>query len=430
MSPGAGLAPCGRMREGMRQMARIDPARRTPAPTETARARPVSGRLGVAWVPAVRGLLALLALVLAATLADAGRPAAAQGDFFSIFRPPADIPRTQPRQQAPNRNSGWWPFQPQPEVLVPPPQPKRQAPPEPEGVVYGSADAAVQGKRAAPSQFVLVIGDRLAAQLAQGLADSYVPERARIAIVENTVDESGYLPTPVDWIARVPDAVAAARPSVTVVALGSDDLQPIKDGDSSVQPLTERWIELYGKRVDDVLAAVRDKAGRVIVVGVAPVANGALSDDYARLNEVLRTRAARAGLAFANVWDGFVDEDGKFLANGPAVDGQRRRLRLSDGVRFTRAGGRKLAFFVQKDINRMLEEPGKGPAAPDATAPSGERAVSLAGAPAKAPEPVPVSASAKAASRVLRDGVAPPPLRGRADDFTWPPPGGEANAPR
>ncbi len=89
----------------------------------------------------VAQLTRLLAVLGAALFADAGRPAVAQGDFFSIFRPPADVPRAQPRPPAPNRNSGWWPFQPQPEVLVPPPQPKRQAPPEPEGIVYGSADA-------------------------------------------------------------------------------------------------------------------------------------------------------------------------------------------------------------------------------------------------------------------------------------------------
>ncbi|MDI4665079.1 DUF459 domain-containing protein, partial [Xanthobacter autotrophicus] len=377
-------------------------------------------------------MLVLLVALLAASLVlliDAGRPALAQADFFSFLRPPATVPRAPPKPQRPGQSGGWWPFQPQTQYEQPPQQQQqlpptqpRRPPPEPEGVVYGSADAAVQGKRAAPNQFVLVIGDRLAAQLAQGLADAYVPDRARVAIIDNTADESGYLPSPVDWIARAPDAIAAARPSVTVVALGSEDLAPVKDGEAFVQPLTERWLELYGKRVDEVLTALRDKAGRVIVVGLAPVANGALSDDYAKLNELLRTRAARAGLAFANVWDGFVDEDGKYLANGPAVDGQRRRLRFNDGVRFTRAGGRKLAFFVQKDINRMLEEPGRTQPAVDATAPASSRPAALAGAPApaKAPDPMAVSASARAAARVLKDGIAPTPMRGRADDFTWP----------
>nr|WP_237354052.1 SGNH family hydrolase [Xanthobacter sp. YC-JY1] len=387
-------------------------------------------------------LLALLTGVLLG--ADAARPAFAQNDFFFFLRPPANVPRGNPQpqqrqqqqqqQQRPPQNSGWWPFQPQPDLLPPPQQQaKPQAPAEPTGVVYGSADAASQGKRVPPSQFVLVLGDRMAGQLAQGLADSYVPERQRIAIVDNTVDESGFLPTPVDWLARLPDAIAAARPSVTVVALGSDDLQPIKDGDTQAQPLTERWNELYGKRVDEVLAALREKAGRIIVVGLAPVANGQLSDDYAKLNEILRARVARAGLTFANVWDGFVDEDGKYMANGPAVDGQRRRLRFNDGVRFTRAGGRKLAFFVQKDINRMLEESGGAKASPTPDATSGpERPSALAGAPATGrdarPDAVQVSTSAASAAKVLKDGVAPPPVRGRADDFTWPPSGAEPAA--
>lgn len=391
---------------------------------------------GAGW-PQGLGLLALALLSVLLSLAvDARRPAQAQADFFFFLRPPADVPRAAPRQQRPGHNGGWWPFQSQPDA-PPPPQgqapssSKRQSPPEPEGVVYASAEAATQGRRQPPTQFVLVVGDKLASQLAQGLADAYVPDRARIAVIESTAEDSGYLSTPVDWIVRAPEAIAAGRPTVTVVALGSDDLQPIKDGDALVQPLTERWLELYSKRVDDVLAYLREKAGRVIVAGLAPVATSSLSDEYARLNEVLKARAARAGLPFANVWDGFVDEEGKYMANGPAVDGQRRRLRFNDGVRFTRAGGRKLAFFVQKDINRMLEEPGKVQAVPDAPS-TGARPVALAGppAPAKAADtPAAVAASAKAAGRVLKDGVAPNPVRGRTDDFSWPPPGAEPAAP-
>ncbi|MFG1350679.1 SGNH family hydrolase [Xanthobacter autotrophicus] len=430
------------------QIASIDHPASRPAPWSRRRgtrtradlsARHLSARHGsTRHGPLRAGLAVLVALVTLglALAADAGRPALAQADFFSFLRPPGSVPQAAPKPQRPGQNSGWWPFQPQPRYeqpqQLPQQQPKRPtAPAEPEGVVYGSADAAVQGKRAAPNQFVLVIGDRLAAQLAQGLADAYAPDRARIAVIENATDDSGYLPAPVDWITRAPDAIAAARPSVTVIALGSEDLQPIKDGDALVQPLSERWMELYGKRVDEVLTAVRDKAGRVIVTGLAPVANTALSDDYAKLNELLRTRAARAGVAFAHVWDGFVDEDGKYLANGPAVDGQRRRLRFNDGVRFTRAGGRKLAFFVQKDINRMLAEPGKSPAAGDGTTPAiSTRPAALAGppVPARTPDPMAVSASANAAARVLKEGIAPAPVRGRADDFSWPPPGSEPAA--
>ncbi|MFG1392983.1 SGNH/GDSL hydrolase family protein [Xanthobacter agilis] len=354
----------------------------------------------------------------------------AQPDFFFFLRPPAPVPQA-PRT---NRNSGgWWPGfgSPQREALPPeeaprlPPK-KREPPPEPEGTLYPSADAAIQGKRQPPTQFTLVLGDRTGGQLAQGLADATVADRARLAIVEYTQDDSGFLANPVDWMAKAPWAIANARANVTVVALGAEDLKPIKEGDLVLEPLTDRWVEAYSRRADEVLALLREKAGRVIVVGLAPVANTTVSADYERLNEIIRARAARAGLPFVSVWDGFVDEEGKYLATGPAVDGQRRRLRANDGVRFTRAGGRKLAFFVQKDLNRLLEDPAK----PSASLDNAPPALSLAGAAAKAdpkaaasPTPAPMAVStAQTATRALAEGVLPPPVRGRADDFSWPPP--------
>ncbi|MFG1417849.1 GDSL-type esterase/lipase family protein [Xanthobacter sp. V0B-10] len=388
------------------------------------------------WRVVLPALLACIALV---PLAPA-TPAFAQADFFSFLRPPAPVPQA-PRNR---NNNGWWPgfgFQPRQAPApseAPQAAPKKREPPaEPEGTVYASADAASQGKRQPPTQFALVLGDRMGGQLAQGLADAYVPDRARLAIVEYTVDDSGYLSSPIDWIAKAPPAIANGRPNVTVLALGGEDLKPITEGDQQLEPLTDRWIEAYSRRVDEVLAALREKAGRVIVVGVAPAASPGVSADYERLNEILRARAARAGLPFVSVWDGFVDEEGKYLATGPAVDGQRRRLRLADGVRFTRAGGRKLAFFVQKDLNRLLEDPAKPAAPADGASP----ALSLAGAPVKAdakadaralPAAIPAAATAvpaQAAARALRDGVSPPAVRGRADDFSWPPPSAEPVPP-
>lgn len=379
------------------------------------------------------GLLAqFLTILIAGLVGTAILPvpqAWAQPDFFFFLRPPAPVPQA-PRN---NRNNGWWPgFGPQPRQSVTAPTApqqsapkKREPPPEPEGTVYASADAAIQGKRQPPTQFALVLGDRMGGQLAQGLADAYVPDRSRIAIVEYTIDDSGFLSPPVDWIAKAPPAIANGRPNVTVLALGAEDLKPITEGDLVLEPLTDRWVELYSRRVDEVLAALREKAGRVIVVGLAPVANPSVSADYERLNEILRARAARAGMPFVSVWDGFVDEDGKYIATGPAVDGQRRRLRYNDGVRFTRAGGRKLAFFVQKELNRLLEDPAK----PSSSLDDAQPALSLAGAPvkgdAKGP-PIAVSASvseaAQGAVRALKDGVSPPAVRGRTDDFSWPPP--------
>ena len=62
----------------------------------------------------------------------------------------------------------------------------------------------------------------------------------------------------------------------------------------------------------------------------------------------------RAGIAYVDVWDGFVDEGGRFLQQGPDFEGQIRKLRSSDGVYFTRAGALKLAHYVERELNRLL----------------------------------------------------------------------------
>ncbi|PMZ12181.1 DUF459 domain-containing protein, partial [Pseudomonas sp. FW306-02-F02-AA] len=54
------------------------------------------------------------------------------------------------------------------------------------------------------------------------------------------------------------------------------------------------------------------------------------------------------------VWDGFVDEAGRFLQKGPDFEGQIRQLRSGDGVFFTKPGARKLAHYVEREITRLL----------------------------------------------------------------------------
>ena len=391
------------------------------------RPRAAARRAGVlVWLAAVLGLVA--SACLASAQAQDLRPPG------SIPRPPANVGGG----GGGGLFGGWNPFAP----FLPPqqqpqqaqPQPPKQPPPEPEGTVYSSAEEAVQGKKQPPSKFVLVIGDRLGAQFAKGLADSYVTEKGSPAVIARTDDDSGYLPGETsditDWMAKWPEAVNAARPGVTVVALGSNDIHPLRDGDTLVEPFTDRWTELYGRRLDDFLAALRARAGNVVVVGLAPVQNPATMADYERLNDILKSHAAKAGVTFANVWDGFVDEDGKFTASGAAVDGQRRRLRLNDGVRFTRAGARKLAFFAQKDIARILSEvqqmPDTGPGADGTRGPMSlndrpRGANALAGGTTAQPAAVPVAANAADSLKAIKEGLPQTPPAGRADDFTWPP---------
>ena len=76
--------------------------------------------------------------------------------------------------------------------------------------------------------------------------------------------------------------------------------------------------------------------------------------DSAYLNEIYRSRAEKAGITYVDVWDGFVDESGRFAQQGPDYEGQTRRLRSGDGAFFTKFGARKLAHYVEREIQRHI----------------------------------------------------------------------------
>lgn len=419
-------------------------------------------------------LLAVVALCLPLLMVPAA-PALAQSDWF---RPPGDVgqpsraappqrarqapqPRRQP-QAAPTRQAApprvWNPFQPlidlfqpqdqpryapgRPRDLSPPPAvasparpPAIEAPAEPRGAVYANAAAAREERGEELKGLVLVLGDEYAETLAQGLADAFAADRKDIAVIGHAEPGSGFAPASgYDWINGGRGLVASEAPSAVVMFAGSSDLAPIQDAGGTAELFDERWRTIYGRRIDDLLLGLKLQGRPVVLVGLPPVDDAAASERHARLNEILGEHAERAGVIFVDVWDGFVDENGQFMMSGPAVDGQRRRLRTANGIGFTRAGGRKLAFFVDRELGPRLEhEELPAPGDPVAARPSiimltgagaGVGARALAGGPTPPPPPGGDAAPApeEGAVRLLVRGEPLPVVSGRTDDFTWTPP--------
>jgi uncharacterized protein len=201
----------------------------------------------------------------------------------------------------------------------------------------------------------------------------------------------------------------------------------------------ERWVELYKKKIDEMIGVLKSRRVPVLWVGLPVVRGPKATADTLFLNSLYRDAAGRAGISYVDVWDGFVDEAGRFLQQGPDFEGQTRRLRSYDGVYFTRAGARKLAHYVEREINRLLAAHSAPialptePAAPDAKAQPGQPAprplagpiVPLVASSAGTDQLVGGAGSRPAASdplaaRVMVKGEPLSAPAGRADDFAWP----------
>jgi hypothetical protein len=200
---------------------------------------------------------------------------------------------------------------------------------------------------------------------------------------------------------------------------------------------TEAWQAAYVRRIDATIAALKAANVPVFWVGLPPQRDARQSAAAVYLNELYRTRAERAGIVFVDIWDGFVDEAGRYVLQGPDFEGQIRRLRSGDGLYFTRAGARKLAHYVEREILRSLVarqtpvalpapepavlQPGRpGPTRPLAgpviplTASIGGGNELLGSGPARP------SGNDPLATRVLVRGEPVTAPAGRADNFAWP----------
>jgi uncharacterized protein len=380
-------------------------------------------------------------------------------------------------------------------------------------VDYSRAPAATPRKPDAPpvQTPILVVGDAMADWLGYGLEQAFA-DTPEIGILRRHRTLSGLIRADVrsdprgdypDWPQAAREMIASQKPKFVVMMIGLNDRRSIRetvqatrakpaapaipDADPASRELDEpaakpapeaaagpdqatqgsttktyefrsdAWSEAYIKRIDDTIAALKGAGVPIFWVGLPPVRSGRNANDIPFLNELYRSRADKAGIVYVDVWDGFVDEDGRFAQSGPDFEGQTRRLRTGDGVYFTQPGARKLAHFVEREIDRWLTARAVAVAVPaeepKAAAPAGPDIAPAAGAPGKAsaskarplagpalpllsepaedsgellgggakskPSGPSVVADALAA-KVLVKGEAMPVPAGRADDFAWP----------
>jgi uncharacterized protein len=332
---------------------------------------------------------------------------------------------------------------------------------------------------------VVVMGDANADWLAYGLEDAF-SEKPEIGIVRKHRTDSGLIRydqrREIEWPQVAREIIAAEKPKFVVMMIGNNDRQTIREkapppAPANAQPIqppppvpptppdlerqpveqqhrqmtpaqarqadygpwefqSEKWELAYIKRIDATIAALKSAGVPVIWVGLPSQRGTNASAESGYLNELYRSQAEKAGIVYIDIWDGFVDEGGNYLPQGPDYLGQTRRLRTSDGVYFTKFGARKLAHYVEREIERNLgsqrvpvalpvpaepEQRGRkgkpdgsvrpvaGPVVPLTGANVGSEQV-LLGGPGESPR----------TTFGLSAGEAVAAPSGRADDFGWP----------
>jgi hypothetical protein len=209
-------------------------------------------------------------------------------------------------------------------------------------------------EKAPDAKKVLVIGDFMASALADGLTTA-VEKDPSIAIEKGTDGSSGLVRADhLDWPVTLETKIGELKPALVIVMIGTNDRQQMTVNGIKEKFRSDTWNAEYEKRVSALIAVMSKNKMPFIWTGLPAFQSPSLSADAATFNSFYRSKVEMAGGTFVDIWDGFADENGKFIASGSDMNGQPVRLRGSDGLSLTKAGKRKMAFYLEKDMRRLL----------------------------------------------------------------------------
>ena len=145
-----------------------------------------------------------------------------------------------------------------------------------------------------------------------------------------------------EWTQAIPDLLPASeKHDAIVVMLGVNDRSPLRDRPSATKPSTtppdsehprpatagpqhpspgasyefhtDKWAELYSKRIDDMIATLKTRGVPIMWVGLPAVRGAKSTSDMSYLDELYRARTDKAEIVYVDIWDGFVDDQGRYV---------------------------------------------------------------------------------------------------------------------
>jgi hypothetical protein len=165
----------------------------------------------------------------------------------------------------------------------------------------------------------------------------------------------------INWSEYLKQITAQYDPRLVVFTVGSNDDQSLvgaPDG-STVGPFgSPEWDTEYRRRVGGIMDQIVSEGRYMVWIGIPPIRNMERAETkYKVINEIFRSEAAkRPGRVFyVDIYPLFLDGSGNYadyLDNG---SGTAVKMRLDDGVHFTRDGGNRIAAQVFKVLNEQLD---------------------------------------------------------------------------
>ena len=225
----------------------------------------------------------------------------------------------------------------------------------PAAFLSAQSEPVLPAEKLLTAKKILVIGDFLGSGLAAGLTATF-EQSPGVVVVDAANGSSGLVRDDFyNWPSEIGTLITLQQPSIVVVMIGANDRQELSVAGKREEVRSPSWLADYRTRVGALANAVTSRNIPLVWVGQVPFRSNSMTADMLALNDIFRETAdsEKTGSAYVDVWEGFVDETGKFMERGPDINGQNVALR-SGQVNVTKAGYRKIAFYAERSLNRLL----------------------------------------------------------------------------
>lgn len=241
---------------------------------------------------------------------------------------------------------------------APPPEPTVVAPPPPEPEPEAGPGAAWRSPAipGGPRVERLVLVGASSVQYALGTE----LERRLEAEYDVDVTRFGKLGTGLtrddvfDWRGKVRELVETQRPQVVVAQFGGNDCQPIVSPETGRHAFgTAGWDQEFTRRIAGLAADVQAGGAALVFLGMPPMRESGFSGRIAHYNQVARAAVEEAGGRWVELWDLAGDADGNYQLSR-VIGGRTVKLRMGDGVHFTRKGAEALAGELVRRLDQRM----------------------------------------------------------------------------
>src|SRR5690606_37769454 len=148
------------------------------------------------------------------------------------------------------------------------------------------------------------------------------------------------------WNKTIAEQIAEDTFDIAVVIIGINDRQAL----GGMQALSAEWTAAYSQRVGSFVSQLRSANKPTIWIGLPPMEASSYGQAIAQISELQKLAVFAGGAEFLDIYERFLNEEGRYSSFGPDLNGNRVRMRKDDGIHFSTAGADKVAFYLNQTL--------------------------------------------------------------------------------